>query len=85
MIEKRKKSEFELLLDIAYNAAEIYSLTNSNSPEEAVMKLNILGQIDRANQFEKQLKFVNDMYKNDMKILPVSLVSINLIEESIEK
>ena len=49
MIEKRKKSEFELLLDIAYNAAEIYSLTNSNSPEEAVMKLNILGQIDRAN------------------------------------
>ena len=60
------------MIEIACNAASIYNLTNADSPEEAILKLTIFGQTDKAKQFEEEIKLVRDSYKK-RQILPTKL------------
>lgn len=61
------REEFKQLIDIACNTASIYKFTQADSLQEAILKLNIFGQSERADQFEQQINFVYNMYKNDNK------------------
>jgi hypothetical protein len=56
--------EFERLLNIAYTSATVYTKTNASSCEEAILKLNIMGDFELANKFEKDIK---QLYEENRK------------------
>lgn len=53
-------NSFDKILEIAYDAASVYETTNASSIPEAILKLNILGMSDEADNFEKGLKYINE-------------------------
>ena len=66
---------FDELLRIAYDATNVYKQTGADSPEEAIMKLSIFGDVEQAQKFEKEVELVIQSYK-DNQILPVKLTQL---------
>ena len=66
---------FDELLKIAYDATNVYKQTGADSPEEAIMKLSIFGDIEQAQKFEKEVELVIQSYK-DNQILLIKLTQL---------